>query len=102
MCGFRTKFAGESGKQVSIKSSMKMPNFPALRAGMTIATSLAGACGMNDSSRSGFGVTGWSGLQISLESQSLHMLILLAKSATISEKLHQVGELGDLPKVILK
>jgi hypothetical protein len=50
-------------------------------------------------SRIGVGVTGWPGLRSLSESQSLHWLISLARSVTILEKLHQVGGLGESPKV---
>jgi hypothetical protein len=53
---------------------------------------------MDDASRFGLGVSGWFGLLSLVESQYGHMLISLAKSVGISEKLHHVGGFGDPPK----
>ena len=56
----------------------------------------------DESNRFSSRLTDWSWLRSLPGSQSLQGLIFFAKSATISEKLHQVGGLGDSPNVILK
>jgi hypothetical protein len=79
---------------------------PSVRAvlptGTRTAVSHAVPIGTSLGSMIGMGVTGWAGLGRTSESHSSHSEISFARLVTISEKRHQVGVLGDPPKVSRK
>ncbi len=85
---------------ILIRSSIKQSVRPVVVRGMSNAMSYAAPKGISSGSSFGGGTVVRSGLCSVVVSQSGASTISLARSVTISLKLHQVGGLADPPNVI--
>jgi hypothetical protein len=81
---------------------MKLSILPVMVVGTTTAIGCASDIGWLSGSLTGAGVIGCAGPLRVLGSQSWQRGVSLERSVTISEKAHQVGGFGDLPKVSWK
>jgi hypothetical protein len=89
---------GRVSRNTLMRSSIKPSTCPVITGSVVNAMGLAVANGTLGPNRIGSGVTGWSGLQRVSGCHSAHMLILLARSVTNSEKQHMSEGLGILQR----